>query len=170
MHHLLGIDIRIFHVCLDTLDHFTEIVRRNRCSHTDRDTFCAVDENIRHLDRKYLRLLLGLIKVRYKVHDIFIEVCQICFLCDLMQSRLRITHRSGAVALDRSEIAMSVDERQTFLEILRHHNERIVDRTVSVRVIFTHRITDDTRTLSVRSVIADTQLIHIIEGTPLYRL
>ena len=35
-------------------------------------------------------------------------------------------------------------------------------------MVFTHRIADDTRRLTVRPVITDTQLIHIIKRPPLY--
>ena len=65
---------------------------------------------------------------------------------------------------------MPVYERELFLEILRHHDERIIDGAVAVRMIFTHCIADDTRTLTVRPVIADAEFIHVIERTPLHRL
>ena len=37
-------------------------------------------------------------------------------------------------------------------------------------MVFTHRITDDTRALSERLVVLDAELIHVIQSTALYRL
>ena len=46
----------------------------------------------------------------------------------------------------------------------------IVNGTVAVRMVFTHRIADDTRALSERLVVLDAELIHVIQSTALYRL
>ena len=101
---------------------------RNRRCHTDRDTFRTVDQKIRHLDWKHDRLLLRLIKVRHKINDIFVQIRQIRFLRYLLQTRLRISHRSGAVTLDGSKITVSVNERQSLLEVLCHNDQSIIDR------------------------------------------
>ena len=39
-----------------------------------------------------------------------------------------------------------------------------------MRMIFTHGIANNTRTLTIRAVIADTQLVHIVQSSALYRL
>ena len=39
-----------------------------------------------------------------------------------------------------------------------------------MRMIFTHGISNDTGTFTVRAVVADTKLIHIVKGTALYWL
>ena len=54
--------------------------------------------------------------------------------------------------------------------ILLHNDQGSINRTVTMRMIFTHGIADYTRTLTIRAVIADAQLVHIIQRSALYRL
>ena len=63
---------------------------------------------------------------------------------------------------------MSVYKRHFLLEVLRHDDQRVIDRAVAVRVIFTHRITDNTGALSVRSVRPDPQFVHVVESSSLH--
>ena len=39
------------------------------------------------------------------------------------------------VSFDIAEVAVSIDERESFLKILRHNNERLIDGTVIIRLI-----------------------------------
>ena len=64
---------------------------------------------------------------------------------------------------------MSVYQRVSGRPFLCHINQCTIDRAVTVRVIFTHRITDDTRTLSVRLVRTIVQLDHRVHDSSLYR-
>jgi len=65
-----------------------------------------------------------------------------------------------------------IDEayRITGCPVLCHVDECSVDRAVAVRVIFTHRITDDTRALTVRLIRRIVQFTHGVQNTSLYRL
>ena len=83
-HHLFGIDIRILHVRNNTINHFPEIMGRNTGCHTHGNAFGTIDQQIRHLYRKHFRFLFGLIKIRDKIHHIFIQICQIAFLGHLL--------------------------------------------------------------------------------------
>jgi len=65
---------------------------------------------------------------------------------------------------------VTVHKRLPFFEILCHYDKSIVNGTVAVRMVFTHRIADDTRALSERLVVLDAELIHVIQSTALYRL
>ena len=64
---------------------------------------------------------------------------------------------------------MSVYQRISGRPFLCHINQCAIDRTVTVRVIFTHRITDDTCTLSVRLVGTVIQFDHRVQNSSLYR-
>src|SRR5580693_7795109 len=46
-----------------------------------------------------------------------------------------VAHGRGRIAVDRTEIALPVDERQAHGEILRHAHERVVDRLVAVGMV-----------------------------------
>ena len=129
---------------------------RNTRRHSDRDSLCTIHQKIRNTNRKHLRLFFCLVKVRSKVHNSFIQVRKEYLLCQFCKTSLRVTHRSSAVSLDRAKVSMSVHKNHSFFEFLRHYDQRFVDGTVSMRVVFTHRIPDDTRTFSIWFIIADT--------------
>ena len=65
---------------------------------------------------------------------------------------------------------MSIDKRVSHVPVLSHINQCTIDGAVTVRVIFTHRITDNTCTLTVRLVRPVIQLDHGIEHAALNRL
>ena len=168
-HHLFRIDIRIFHVRDHTVDHFAKVMWRDVRCHTDRDPFRAVDQNVRDFDREHFRLFLRLVKVWYKIDHILVEIGQIDILGQFLQARFRITHGCGSVSLDRAKVSMPVNKRHPFFKILCHNDQRFINGAVSMRMVFTHGISDNTRALTVRLVVADTQLIHIIKRPALYR-
>ena len=152
------------------VDDFGEIVRRDARHHTDRDTVGAIYEQVRDAHREHGRLFLGLIEVRSEIDDILVEIREKCFLCHLLQPGLGISHCRRPVSLNGAEVAVSVHERHTLFEFLCHHNECLVDGRIAVRMVFTHRIADDSRTFPVWPVVTDAELIHIVQCAPLYRL
>ena len=143
---------------------------RDTCRHTDCDSFRTIDQKVRHTHRKHKRFLLRLIKVRTKINDILIQIGQTYFLREFRKARLCITHRSSSVSLNGSKVTVSVHKNLSLLKLLRHYYKRIIDGTVSMRMIFTHRISDDTCALTIRLIITDTKLVHIIKCTTLNRL
>ena len=70
------------------------------------------------------------------------------FYRDLTESRLRISHGSSTIAVDGSKVSVAVYEHITHRPSLGHIYQSTVDGTVSVRMIFTHGIADDTGGLS----------------------
>ena len=148
---------------------FPQIVRRNVCCHADRDTGRAVNQKIWKAGGQYRRLFFGFIKVRDKIHGIFIDVRK-KLRRDLCHSGFGITHGSRAVAVDRAEVAVSVYQTVAHVPVLRHVNQRAVDGTVAVRMVFTHCITDDTRALTMRFVGRIAKFAHRPENSSLYGL
>ena len=64
-------------------------------------------------------------------------------------SGMLIILRPGIVAIDTAKVSASINQRHAKRKWLGHPNHRIVDRTVIVRVIVTHYITDHLGTLTV---------------------
>ena len=118
----------VIHIGFNALDDLAQIVRGNAGCHTDRDTFCSVDQEIRHSERQHHRFLLCLIEVRHEIDDIFFHISERRFLRKSGQTRLGITHCCGSIPLDRTEIAVTVDQDLSLFEILRHHDQGIIDR------------------------------------------
>ena len=140
------------------------------CSHTDCYTFSSVYKEVWESCRENCRLFFSLIKVRHEINYVLIKVSKESFLAYLHKSGFCISHGSSAVTLDIAKVTMTVHKRQSFFEILTHYNKRLIDRAVTVRVIFTHGIADNTGTLSVWLIVSDAQLMHIIKDTSLNRL
>ena len=74
------------------------------------------------------------------------------------------------IAVDRAEIALPVDQRHAHGEILRHAHQRVVDRLVAVRMIFTDHVADDARGLDVRLVRRVALLVHRVQDAAMHGL
>src|SRR5690606_38511295 len=81
-----------------------------------------------------------------------------------------VTHGRGAVAVDRAEVALAVDQHVAHGEILRHADDGVVDRLVAVRVVLTDNVADDAGGFLVSAVPVVVQLVHRIEHAPVHGL
>ena len=151
-----------------SVDYLREIVRRSAGRHSHRNAFRSVDQKVGDLDGEHFRFFLVLIEVRNKIHDIFIEIRKKSFFRDLLKPRLGIAHCRGAVAFYIAEVSVAVDQGDLFFEILCHDDQRVIDRTVAVGMIFTHRIADDSGALSEGPVRSDPELMHVVKSSSLY--
>ncbi len=151
------------------VDQFAEIVRRDIGRHADGDAAGAVDQKIGKARRQHHRLALVAVVVRLEVDGVAVDVGQQRHR-GLGKPRLGVAHRRRRIAVDRAEIALPVDQLQAHGEILRHAHQRVVDRLVAVRVIFTHHVADDARRLHVFLVGRVPLLVHRIQDAPMHRL
>ena len=126
------------------VDDLAEIMRRNIGRHADGDAAGAIDEQVRKARRQDGRLLLLAVVVRLEIDRAFVDVLE-QRQRGLGEPRLGVAHRRRRIVVDRAEIALPVDERQPHREGLRHAHQRVVDRGVAMRVIFTHHVADDAR-------------------------
>ena len=99
--------------------HLAQVVRRDVGGHADRDAGRAVDQQVGQLGRQHGRLLLGAVVVRLEVDRLLVDVGQ-QLGGDRRQAGLGVAHRGGAVAVDRAEVALAVDERVAHREVLGH--------------------------------------------------
>ena len=150
-------------------DYFAQIVRRNVGRHADRDAGGAVNKQIRVAAGKNRGLFLRLVKVGDKLDRVLLDVRQHLH-GNLRQTRLCVSHGRRAVTVDGAEISVAVHQRIAHGPGLGHIDQCAVNRTVAVRMIFTHRIADDTRTFTVRLVRSVVQLCHRVQDSALNRL
>ena len=108
----------------------------------------AVDEEVRELGRQDRRLLLGAVVVVLEVDGLLVDVVE-HLGGDRGQARLRVAHRRGAVAVDRAEVALAVDERVAHREVLGEPDQGVVQGDVAVRVVLAHHLADDRGALAV---------------------
>ena len=143
-------------------------MRRDIGRHTNRNTGRSVYQKIRKSCRKYSRFFLGLIKVRFEINRVFIDIGR-HFHGNFTQSGLGISHRGSAVSIDRTKVTVTVYQCIAHRPVLSHIYQCTVNRTVSMRMIFTHCITDNTRTFTMRFVRSVVKLYHGIQNSSLYR-
>src|SRR5690606_26930824 len=76
----------------------------------------------------------------------------------------------GEIAVDRTEVALAVDQHVAQRKRLRHTDDGVVHGRIAVWVIFTDHIADDTRRLLVRLVVIVVQLAHRKQHATVHRL
>ena len=112
--------------------------------HTHGNSLCPVDQKVGNPHRQDLRLLLCLIKIGTEIHHILVHVGKVDLLGKLLQLGLGITHSRSPVPLDGAKIPMAIHQGHTLLKLLFHHHQGLIDGAVSVGVIFTHGVADNT--------------------------
>ena len=118
------------------VDDLAHVVRRDVRRHADGDAARAVDEELRELRREHGRLFERFVIVRDEIDGFLVDVLQ-HELGDARHAHLGVTHGSGGVAVDGTEVAMAVREHVAHGEILRHADDRVVDGRIAMRMIFT---------------------------------
>ncbi len=137
-------------------------MRRDIRRHPDSNAASAVYEEIGKTRRKDRRLALGIIVVILVVDCIIFQVLK-KRLRDFLEPDFGITHRGWRIAIDRAEIALTVNQGDAHGEILHHAHKRIVDRLVSVGMVFTDDIADDASRLPVGLIPLVAVLVHGVE-------
>src|SRR5699024_2559910 len=84
--------------------------------------------------------------------------------------RLCVTHRRSAVPVHGTEVPLTVDKWIAVAEILRHADHRIIDGRVTMRMIFTHDIADDTRGFLIRFISGHAVVMHTVKYSPVHGL
>src|SRR5581483_5407555 len=108
----------------------------------------AVDEQVRNFGWKHQRLDGRVVEIGDEVDGVEINVGE-QFFRDCGHAGFGVPIGGGRIAVDGTEVALTVDERVTQGEILRHANHGVVDGGVAVGVIFAENFTDDLGALHV---------------------
>ena len=147
----------------------TDIVRRNRGRHADRDAGGAVGQQVREPAGQHDRLLGRAVVVRPEVDGVLIDPAQQC-LGHLGETGLGVTHGGGVIAVDVAEVALPFDQRIARSEFLGEAHQRVVDRLVAVRVILADHVADDAGALLEGAVRIEPELAHRVHQTAMHRL
>ena len=143
---LVNAHVRVGQQCQAAVDHLVHVVRWDVRRHADSDTGRTIDQQVREAGRQHQWLTFGAVVVRAEIDGFLVDVGE-HFMADARHAHLGITHRRCAVAIDRTEIALSVDQHVAQRKRLRHAHDGVVNRQIAVRVVLTHHVTDDTRAL-----------------------
>ena len=123
---------------------FTKVMRDHVRRHADRDTGSPVDQQVRERCRKDRRFGHGPVIVRGEIY------CPLIQLADQQHRGRRhpafgVPHSRRTVTVRRTEVAMPVHQRRVQREPLRHPDQRLIDRAVTMRMVAAHDIAYDTR-------------------------
>ena len=142
---------------------------RDAGAHAYGNALRSINQKVGDPHRKDLRLPLRLIIIRDKIYRL-VQVLQIDLLGKFFQPCLGVAHGRSPVPLDGAEVSVSVHQGHPLLKLLAQHHQRIVDGAVPMGVVLTHGIAYNTGRLSVRLIVVQMQLAHVIEHPALYRL
>ena len=88
---------------------------------------------------------------------------------DARHAHLGIAHGRRRVAVNGTEVALTIHQHITQGKGLRHAHNGVVNRRVPVRVVLANDVTDNTRRFLVGLVIVIAQLAHGEQRPPVYR-
>ena len=148
---------------------FGEVVRGNIGGHAHRDTRRSIDQQVGNLGRQHQRLVLRTVVVGTEVDRLLFDVRQ-HLVGDLGHADFGVTHGRRVVAVNRAEVALSVDQGIAQGEILRHAHDGVVHRRVAVRVVFADDIAHDTGRFLVCLVPVVAQFAHREQHPAVHRL
>ena len=136
----LGVVQRPLHAACD----FTQVVRGDSGGHTDGNTFRTIHQDVGESGGKNGRFLVAAIVVVLEINAFFVDIAdhfhgQGCHLT------FGVTRCCRAEVTGGSEVTLACHQRGAQRPGLHEACERVVDRCVTVRVVVTHDVTDDTR-------------------------
>ncbi len=144
-------------------------MRRNVGGHADGDAGRTVDEQVGEPARQDARLLEPVVEVGREVDGVLVDVREQLDR-HLGEPRLGVAIGSGAVPVDRAEVALPIDERIAQREVLHHAHERVVHAAVAVRVVLAEHVTHHRRGLLVRATRQQTELVHRVQHAAMHGL
>ena len=142
---------------------------RDLRGHADRDPVRAVQEEVREPGGKDGRLLEPVVEVAREVDRVLAQVLE-HLRGDRGQPGLRVPVGGRAVAIDGSEVALTIHERIAHGEVLRHAHQRVVDGAVPVRVVLAEHVAHDGRALLVGTSREEALFPHGVEDPAVHGL
>ncbi len=145
-----------------------QIMRRDVGRHADGDAARAIDQQRRKARRQNLRFAARRVVGILEIDRILVDVLE-QLVGHLGQARLGVAHRRRRIAVDRAEIALPVDQRHAQRPVLRHAHQRVVDRGVAMRMVFTHHVGDGARRFHIFAVPVVAALMRRKQDAPMHR-
>jgi hypothetical protein len=152
------------------LQHLGQVVRGDLRGHADGDAGGAVDQQVREPGRQHHRLAPGAVVTGGQIDRLAVQFAQQQFGLP-RQLRLGVPVRGRRVAVHRPEVPLPVHQRHAQHPVLRHADQRLVERGVAVRVVVAHHLADDLGALERLLVHGQVQVVvHRVQDAPLHRL
>ena len=167
LHESIGVDVRIIDISTTTVNHLTEIMCRYVCGHTHSNTVAAIYQQVRYLRRHDGRLCQRIVEVGSHIHRFFLQIVH-DVLTHLRQATLCVSHCSCRVAINTTEVSLSVYQRVAHVPILGHTYQRSINGAVAVGVVLTQHFTHHAGTFLVRLVARVADASHTVKDTAVH--
>ena len=154
---------------VDHVEEFHGVVRRNLGGHADRDPVAAVEQEVRKAAGEHVGFGQPPVEVRPHVDGVALDVVEQVD-GQRRQPHLGIAVGGRRVPVDRTEIALTIDERVTKREVLHHAHHRVVDGPVPVRMVSAEHVAHDRGALLGRPRRVQPLLPHRIQDPAMNRL
>ena len=161
--------VRVVHQRDAGVHDLRQIVRRNVGRHADGDTVRSVHQQVGNSRRQHHRLDRGVVEVGDEVDRVLVDVGQQLF-GDLGQARFGVPVGRRRIAIDRTEVALAIDQRIAQAPGLRQAHHRVIDRAVAVRVILLQTLADHAGALHVLAVVQHAHVVHGVQNAAMHRL
>ena len=118
---------------------------------------------------QHVRLFQTVVVVRGEIDRVLLNILQ-HFHRKLTHAGFRVTVCSRRVAVYGTEVAVAVNEHIAHGKILRKTHQRVINRSIAVRMVAAQYGTDGIRALSVSLFRPQSVFIHGVENTTVDRL
>jgi len=113
--------------------------------------------------------VFAVVVIRAEIDRVFIDVLE-KRAGNSRQSRFRIPHGRWRIAVNRTEVPLSIDKGVAHRKRLRHTHQRVVNRGVAVRVVLTQHFADDLGALARRAVVVQPHLVEAVQDPAMHWL
>ena len=168
-HQLAHIVLRVVNQGNQCIHDLSQILGRDGRSHTHRDPHRPVAQQAGKPRRQDGRLLEPFVVVRPEIHRLFVQIRK-HLVAGSCHPGLGIAHGCRGIAVDGTEIALSVHKRIPHPEVLRQMDQRRVDNGFPMRMVIAGRVAGNVGALPVLPVGRQTQIVHRHKNAPLRRL
>ena len=127
--------------------------------HAHGDARGAVQEQVGHLGRQHRRLCHGAVIIGQEIDRFLVQVVQ-KLIGQPGQADLGVTHGRRRVAVDRTEVALAVDQGLAHGKVLGHADQGVVNGLIAVGVVLADDVADDPGRFLVGFVVGVAQLLH----------
>jgi len=153
---------------LNGLVDLAQVVRRNVGGHPDGDAGRPVDQQVREPGRQHGRFFLATVVVVLEIDGVLADIA------DHLHGQRRhlalgVPHGRCRVVARRTEVALTGHQPCTHHPRLRQAHQGVVNRRVTVRVVQTHDLADDTRALVPAAVGTVATVVHRVDHSAVHR-
>ena len=162
-------EVRLAHQGDQAIHHLAEVVGRNAGGHADGDARATVQQQKRKLSRQDGGFLLRTVEVGCEINGVVADFIQQPFVGDRRQSRLGVSHRGRWIVVHGAEVAVTIEQWMPTGEGLHQPHQGVVHGLITMGVVLTKHVADDTGTFAVGPIWRQSQLMHRVEDASLNR-